>query len=77
LSLADSRLADFKPRGWRFYCRRHLSPPKRARGNPAEPAKDLDTAKAEFKATWEALKARTAPEQLAVACKAMNIRGDG
>jgi len=54
-----------------------LSPPKRARGNPAEPAKDLDTAKAEFKATWEALKARTAPEQLAVACKAMNVRGDG
>jgi hypothetical protein len=34
-------------------------------------------AKTEFKAAWEALKARTAPEQLAVACKAMNIRGDG
>jgi len=46
-------------------------------GLPMGSAKDLDTAKAEFKATWEALKARTAPEQLAVACKAMNIRGDG
>ncbi len=29
-------------------------------------AKDIETAKAEFKAAWEALKARTAPEQLAV-----------
>jgi len=46
-------------------------------GLPMGSAKDLDTAKAEFKAAWEALKARTAPEQLAVACKAMNIRGDG
>jgi hypothetical protein len=39
-------------------------------------AKDLDTAKAEFKAAWEALKARTLPEQLAAAYKAMNIRDD-
>jgi hypothetical protein len=30
-------------------------------------AKDLDTAKAEFKAAWEALKARTTPEDLAAA----------
>ena len=29
--------------------------------------------KAEFKAAWEALKARTTPEQLAAAYKAMNI----
>ncbi len=36
----------------------------------------LDTAKAEFKAAW-ALKARTPPEQLAAAYKAMNIRDDG
>jgi hypothetical protein len=35
---------------------------------------DLDTAKAEFKAAWEALKARTPPELLAAAFKAMNIR---
>jgi hypothetical protein len=40
-------------------------------------AKDLDTAKAEFKAAWEALKARTPPEQLAAAYKAMNIRDGG
>jgi hypothetical protein len=37
---------------------------------------DLDAAKAEFKAAWEALKARTTPERLAAAFKAMNIRGD-
>ena len=37
-------------------------------------ANDIDTAKAEFKAAWEALKARTPPEQLAAAYKAMNIR---
>ena len=29
-----------------------------------------------FKAAWEALKARTTPERLAAAFKAMNIRGD-
>jgi len=38
---------------------------------------DLATAKAEFKAAWEALKARTTPEQLAAAYRAMNIRDDG
>ena len=43
---------------------------------PMGTAKDLDTAKAEFKAAWEALKARTPPEQLAAAYKAMNIRDD-
>ena len=37
-------------------------------------SKDLDTAKAEFKAAWEALKARTPPSLLAAAFKAMNIR---
>ena len=40
-------------------------------------AKNIDTAKAEFKAAWAALKARTTPEQLAAAYKAMNIRDDG
>jgi hypothetical protein len=43
-------------------------------GLPMGSAKDLDTAKADFKAAWEALKARTTPEQLAAAYKAMNIR---
>ena len=40
-------------------------------------AKDFYTAKVEFRAAWKALKARTSPEQLAAAYKAMNIRGDG
>jgi hypothetical protein len=40
-------------------------------------ARELDTAEAGFKAAWEALKARTTPEQLAAAYKAMNIRDDG
>ena len=42
-------------------------------GLPMGSAKDIDTAKAEFKAAWEALKARTTPEQLAAAYKAMNL----
>jgi hypothetical protein len=46
-------------------------------GLPMGSAKDADTAKAEFKAAWEALKARTPPEELAAAYKAMNIRDDG
>ena len=41
---------------------------------PMGSANDLDTAKAEFKAAWEALKARTPPEELAAAYEAMNIR---
>ena len=45
-------------------------------GLPMGSAQDLDTTKAEFKAAWEALKARTPPEQLAAAFKAMNIRDD-
>ena len=46
-------------------------------GLPMGSSKDIDTAKAEFKAAWEALKARTTPEQLAAAYKVMNIRDDG
>ena len=46
-------------------------------GLPMGSAKDLDTAKAEFKAAWEALKARTPPDRLAAAYKTMNIRDDG
>ena len=44
---------------------------------PMGAAKDLDTAEAEFKTAWEALRARTPPEQLAAAYKTMNIRDDG
>ena len=40
-------------------------------------AKDLDTAKADFKAAWEELKARTSMDELAAAYRAMNIRDDG
>ena len=40
-------------------------------------SKDLNTAKAEFKTAWKALKARTPPEDFAAAYKAMNIRDDG
>ena len=39
-------------------------------GLPLGSSKDLDTAKAEFKAAWEALKAQTPPEQLAAAYRA-------
>ena len=46
-------------------------------GLPMGSSKDLNTAKAEFKAAWKALKARTTPEQLAAAYKATNIRDDG
>jgi hypothetical protein len=44
-------------------------------GLPMGSAKDLETAKAEFKAAWEALKAGATSEQLAAAYKA-NIRDD-
>jgi hypothetical protein len=46
-------------------------------GLPMGSSKDLDTAETEFKSAWQALKARTTPEQLAAAYKAMNIRDDG
>jgi len=45
-------------------------------GLPMGSAKDLYTAKAEFREAWKALKARTTPEQLAEAYRAVNIRGD-
>jgi hypothetical protein len=43
-------------------------------GLPFGSSKDLDTAKAELRAAWEALKARTPP---AAAYKQMNIRDEG
>ena len=39
-------------------------------------AKDLDTAKADLKAAWENLKARTSKDELAAAYRALNIRDD-
>ena len=46
-------------------------------GLPMGSARDFDTAKAEFKAAWTVLKARTSPSRLAAAYQAMNIRDDG
>ena len=46
-------------------------------GLPMGSAKDLDTAKADFKAAWESLKAKTSPEELAAAYKDLNTRDDG
>jgi hypothetical protein len=46
-------------------------------GLPMGSSHDFDTAKAEFGGAWTALKARTAPEQLAAAYRDMNIRDDG
>jgi hypothetical protein len=46
-------------------------------GLPMGSANDLDTAKAEFRAAWEALKASTTPEQLAAAYRAMNSTSGG
>jgi len=43
-------------------------------GLPMGSAPDINTAKAEFKAAWKALKARSTPERLSAAYKAMNIR---
>jgi hypothetical protein len=40
-------------------------------------SRDLDTAKADFKAAWENLKARVSKDELAASYKALNIRDDG
>jgi hypothetical protein len=45
-------------------------------GLPMGSAKDLDSAKAEFKAAWENLKARVSKDELAAAYKDLNIRDD-
>jgi hypothetical protein len=43
---------------------------------PTGSSPDLNTAKAEFKAAWEVLKASTPPSLLAATYKAMILRGD-
>ena len=43
---------------------------------PMGSSPDLDTAKVEFKAAWEVLKASTPPSLLATAYKAMILRDD-
>ena len=42
-------------------------------GLPMGSAKDLDTAKADFKAAWESLKAKTSKDELAAAYKDLNV----
>jgi hypothetical protein len=44
---------------------------------PMGQAGELDTAKADFKVAWEALKARTTPEQLLAAYRDLNMRDGG
>ena len=68
IRLADERI----PPVWLWAITIHLPG-----GLPMGSSKDLDTAKAELKAAWEALKARTPPERLAAAYRTMNIRNDG
>jgi hypothetical protein len=68
IRLATERM----PCVWRWSVAIHLT------GDlPMGSADDIDTAKAEFKAAWEELKAKTPPEDIAAAYKAMNIRDDG
>jgi len=67
IRFADERM----PPVWLWNVTIHLTG-----GLPMGPSPDFDTAKAEFKAAWEALKASTTPEQLAAAYAAMNIRDD-
>ena len=45
-------------------------------GLPTGSSPDFNTAKVEFKAAWEVLKASTPPSLLATAYKAMILRGD-
>ena len=63
---------EHNPGIWLWHIQVHLTG-----GLPMGSAKDLDTAKAEFKTAWESLKARTTPERMVAAYKAMNIRDDG
>ena len=67
IRFADERM----PGVWLWNITIHLSG-----GLPMGAAGDLDTAKAEFKTAWEALKAGTTPAQLAAAYKATNIGDD-
>jgi hypothetical protein len=68
IRFADERMPDV----WLWTITIHLPG-----GLPMGAAHDIDMAKAEFKAAWTALKARTPPERLAAAYRAMNIRDDG
>ena len=64
--------AERMPSRWLWSVTVHLTG-----GLPVGSSSDLDAAKAEFKAAWKELKAKTPPEQFAAAYKEMNIRDDG
>ncbi|APO53491.1 hypothetical protein LUI11_15485 [Bradyrhizobium diazoefficiens] len=55
---------------WAWTCIVHIPNP------PAGTAQSLDAAKAAFKAAWSEFKSRQAPERLAKAYKAMNLRAE-
>lgn len=59
------------PGVWLWHVQVHIP------GPPAGSARDLNTAKAEFKAAWLAFRVKHGPERLAAAFKAMRIRDDG
>ena len=64
--------AERNPGIWIWHIQVHLTG-----GLPMGSSRDLETAKAESKTAWEALKARTPPERMAAVYRAMNIRDDG
>jgi hypothetical protein len=68
IRLADERM----PPVWLWNVTIHLTG-----GLPMGSVRDLETAKADFKAAWERLLARTSKDELAAAYRAMNIRDDG
>ncbi|OKO67670.1 hypothetical protein AC629_42570 [Bradyrhizobium sp. NAS80.1] len=59
------------PGVWLWHIQVHIP------GAPFGSAKDLDEAKAAFKAAWAAMKLKHSADDFARAFKAMNIRGDG
>jgi hypothetical protein len=67
MRFADERI----PGVWLWNVTIHLTG-----GLPMGSSRVLDTAKADFKVAWTALKARTPPSLLASAYKAMNIRDE-
>jgi hypothetical protein len=67
IRFADERM----PPVWLWNINIHLTG-----GLPMGSSADFNTAKVEFKAAWEVLKASTPPSLLATAYKAMILRGD-
>jgi hypothetical protein len=63
---------DRSPPIWLWHIQVHL-PGDAGHGS----SRTLAAAKAEFRDAWRAVRAKTPPDQLAAAFKAMNIREDG